>query len=228
MAVARALPDLPYWTVPRCWPGECVAILAGGKPLPQEDVDHLRGKCRVIAINRAYWLAPWAEWLWGADADARRFWGQHPDAVKFAGLKIAVRPCGDVSSSPAKWAKLAELSGHGVQIIRHSGRDYPCQPKQEGISTDPAVVRGNNSLFMILSVIQHTGANTVLLLGATMRQGHWHDGYGTAGPDYDSGVIPPFRSLVQPLAAAGIVVLNCAPTSALPWWPKVELRSVLP
>ena len=70
------IPELPYWSIPKCWPGECVAILGGGFSLTQAQVDHCRGRCRVIAINRAFKLAPWSDWLYGCDSD--RFWTWHP------------------------------------------------------------------------------------------------------------------------------------------------------
>ena len=215
---------IDFWSIPRCWPGECVAILAGGKSLTPEAVEHVRGRCRVIAINRAFELAPWADWLYGCDSD--RFWRWYPEARDFAGTKIVVRP---VNCGPARWRELEELVTAGVKIIRHSARDLPCMVRHEGASGDPAVVRGNNSLFQLLSVIEHTGAATVLLLGADMHKGHWHSGYGEIGePDYAGSVIPRFETLVKPLAAAGVTVLNCSPGSALPFWPHVvELRDVI-
>jgi hypothetical protein len=230
--VPKQPPEIDYWSVPRCWPGECVAILAGGKTLTQEDVDHVRGKCRVIAINRAglngYRVgASWADWLWACDAD--RFWAWHPEAVEFPGEKIVVRPAGNVTSMPAKWPMLAQLAGLGVKVLRHTGRDYPNPvPRHEGASPDPAVVRGSCSLFQILSVIAHTGVSTVLLMGADMRGGHFHGGYfGHGEPNYADSVEPLFRTLVEPLEKAGILVLNCCPSSIIRWWPKVRLRDVL-
>ena len=87
------------------------------------------------------------------------------------------------------------------------------------------MVRGNNSLFQILSVIAHTGASTVLLLGADMHGGHWHAGWKSGGPNFAGNVIPKFQSLVKPLADAGVEVLNCTPGSKLPWWPMVDLQA---
>jgi hypothetical protein len=114
-------------------------------------------------------------------------------------------------------------------VLRHTGLDYPQPvPRHEGASPDPVVVRGNNSLFQVLSVIAHTGVRMVLLLGADMRGGHFHRGYPEQGePDYDGQIIPPFGTLVQPLESAGVTVFNCCPASALPWWPRVPLRSVI-
>lgn len=223
-----AIPQLDYWSVPRCWPGECVAILAGGKSLIAMDVDHLRGRCRVIAINRAFKLAPWADWLYGCDS--HQFWTWHPEALEFPGTKIVVRPAGNVTAMPARWPLLKRLSDAGVNVLRHTGLDYPqAVPQHEGISPDPRVVRGNNSLAQILSVIHHTGAKTVLLLGADMRGGHFHGGYGMGEPNYVQSIIPLMAKAAAQLAEAGLAVLNCSPGSALPYWrPTMDLRSVLP
>ena len=64
-----------------------------------------------------------------------------------------------------------------------------------GASPDPATVRGNSSLAQVLSVIAHTGAARVLLLGADMKPGRWHRGYpGQPEPDYARQVIPTFEA----------------------------------
>ena len=215
---------IEYWAVPRCFEGETVAILAGGKTLSEADARHVRGRCRVIAINRARELAPWADWLFACDPT--RFWAWYPEALDFAGTKIVVRGCADMSRKT--WRALDDLGRVGVKILRHSGLGFPCLPRHEGVSGDPAVVRGNNSLFQILSVIAHTGARTVLLLGADMRGGHFHSGYPVGEPNYAQSVVPPFGSLKAPIERAGVAVLNCCPSSLLDVWPKLPLRAVLP
>jgi hypothetical protein len=222
----RDPPKIEYWSVPRCWPGECVAILAGGKSLTRADVGYVAGKCRVIAINRAFQIAPTSDWLYGCDAE--RFWEWHPEAVQFEGVRITVRPAGNVTSMPAKWPKLKQLADAGVKILRHTGPDYPNPtPRHEGASHHPGVVYGNNSLYQLLSVIAHTGVSTVLLLGADMRGGHWHDGYAMAEPDYAASIVPNFAFLAKPLETAGVTVLNASPRSAITCWPMIDLRSVL-
>lgn len=219
-------PDIPYWSVPTCWRGQTVAILAGGKSLTEAHVEHVRGKCRVIAINRAFQRAPWADWLWATDVD--RFWTWHPEAADFPGVMICVRKANDASRE--YWRQLAKVAGHGAMVLRHSGLNYPTVPRHEGVSADPRLVRGNNALFQIMSIIAHTGVSTVLLLGADMRGGHWHGGYrGYGEPDYAGSVIPPFETLIAPLAKANVVVLNASPGSALSprWWPHVRLEDVI-
>ena len=178
--------------MPRCFEGECVALLGGGASLQQEDADHLRGKCRVVAINRAgvprprghqgRWVyAPWADWGWFGDVD--KFWKWHPEAIDFPGTKIVVRK---ICPTREDLADYAALAAKGVKVLRHSGHKHPiAMGVHDGTSPDPAIVHGNNALFMLLSVIAHTGAHTVLLLGADMHGQHWHGGYFRRGqPDY--------------------------------------------
>jgi hypothetical protein len=217
------IPELPYWAIPRCWPGECVAILGGGLSLRQEQVDHCRGRCRVIAINRAFKLAPWSDWLYGCDSD--RFWTWHPEALEFDGTKVVVRKVRYYG--PAYWRQLQKLADAGVKILKHSAHELPALPRHEGVSNDPGVVRGDNSGFQILSVIHHTGASTVLLLGFDQHGRHWHGGYADIGvPDY-AGMIPRLESLVKPLEQAGVCVLNCSPGSAVPYWDRADLFEVI-
>ena len=225
--MAMQPPDIAWWQVPRCWPGQTVALLGGGESLTTAQVNACRGVCRVVAINRAFRPAPWADWLWGCDADPHRFWGTHPDALEFDGVKIVIRGARSVSRETLR--SLDRLSQSGVRVLRHSARDYPAPScVHEGMSPDPAVMRGNNALFQILSIIVHTGAARVLLLGADMRGNHWHGGYkGQGQPNYAQSIIPPFATLVRPLDAAGVDVVNCSPGSALQTFPQAALGEVL-
>lgn len=229
-------PHIDFWSVERMWPGETVAILAGGQSLTQEQADHCRGRCRVIAINRAglprpahhagRWVsATWADMLWASDVD--RFWVWHPEAIEFAGIKVVVRK---IAPSREDWRRYAALAERGVKVIKHSSHKHPgSMGKHEGTSGDPGIVHGNNALHMILSVLPHTGAATALLLGADMHGQHWHGGYRNMGPPtYATSCIPNFATLVKPLARAGVTVLNCSPGSALPsYWPHMRLEDVL-
>lgn len=67
----------------------CV-VLATGASLTPEQVAHVRnaheaGRCKAIAVSNAYQLAPWADALVANDM---KWWRQHPEAFKFAGLRF--------------------------------------------------------------------------------------------------------------------------------------------
>ena len=228
-------PSINWWSVPRCWPGETVAILGGGQSLTQEQVDRLRGRCRVIAINRAglpkppgfggRWVScTWADWLFASDVD--KFWRWHPEAMAFEGLKIAIR---SVSPSRDVWRQIAAMDAAGVKFLRHSGEAHPLVlPRHEQVSPNPGVVHGNNGVMMVISVLLHTGASTVLLLGVDMHGEHWHGGYARVGaPSYETACVPNFATLVRAYEKADCAVFNCSPGSALPYWPKLQLEALL-
>ena len=219
-----------FWSIPRCWPGEAVAILAGGPSLTVDQIEMVRrSDARCIAINRAYALAPWADWLWACDCG--RFWRHHtgpqrnrkwPDACEFKGEKIGVLPAPE-DRQPQEHA--IWVAQRGVHIMRHAGTNH-CK----GVSDDPTVTRGNNSLYQALSVLHFTGAVRAILLGADMHGARWHQGYdggGNAQPNYGASVIPNFAHLPGPLAERGVEVVNCSPGSALTVFPTADLKDAL-
>jgi head-tail adaptor len=56
-----------------------IVVLGCGPSLTQADVDYCRGKAEVMAVNDAWRLAPWADWMYAADVS---WWGMHAGAVK--------------------------------------------------------------------------------------------------------------------------------------------------
>ena len=70
------------WSVPRLWPGATVACLGCGPSLNADQVVLLRGRARVIAINDAWRVAPWADVLYGCDG---RWWRKHGGVPGFGG-----------------------------------------------------------------------------------------------------------------------------------------------
>lgn len=60
-------------------------VIATGQSLKREDVEYVRGKANIAAVNNAYQLAPWADILVSHD---RAWWAHHKDAMEFAGRKF--------------------------------------------------------------------------------------------------------------------------------------------
>ena len=201
----------------------------------QEQIDYVmekreQGLCKIIAINRTGLhkppCAPFSELLWGCDARDNGFWRWHPEAIEFPGTKVVVR---GVSPNPETWRRLKQLNDAGVKVIKHSGHKLMPMSVHEDVSHDPAIVHGDNGLSQILSVIHHTGASTVLLLGVLMKPGRAHGNYpgGSGEPTYAASVIPRLATFVAPLRRADVAVLNCSPGSALPYFEHVRLEAVL-
>jgi hypothetical protein len=207
VTVHTATPVASYAVVPRLWPGATMVLLGGGPSLTPADVDACRDRVRVIAINDAYRLAPWADVLYACDDQWFRW---HRDVPGFAGLKYTIDP--RAASRPR------------VQLLRNTG--------STGLETDPSGLRtGANSGYQAINLAVHLGAARILLLGYDMQRRGGRDHWFGAHPNQTS---PPFQlfrrqfgALVDPLAARGVTVLNCTPDSALDVFPCQPLATAL-
>lgn len=192
--------------IERDWPGSTVVCLGSGPSLTQADVDMVKGRARVIAVNDTYKLAPWADVLFAADA---KWWGWHKGVAGFSGEKYAM------IRAARRWPN--------VQILRQSG--------EVGLETaDPTALRtGKNSGYMAVNVAVHKGASRILLLGYDMGGGRQH--FFGEHPDKSR---PPFRvclrnfaTLVKPLEELGIEIINCTRSTALKCFPQMSLEEAL-
>jgi hypothetical protein len=203
--------------VPRIWSGETVVCLATGPSLTQTDVDYCRGKARVIAINDAVRMAPWADVLYSSD---RYWWPRHNGVPSFTGAKFGI------GSSVGKFNGFVKHPD--VRVLKNTG--------YTGLELEPTGLRnGKNSGYAAINLAFHFGASRILLLGYDMgrRQGLTHffgDHVGMANPtDVHFGSWRRlFDSLLEPLTTAGVSVLNCTPGSSLNTFPMANLREMLP
>jgi len=202
-----------FGTVPRAWPGSTVVCVAAGPSLTPADVDACRGRARVIAVNRSVELAPWADAFFAADG---RMWHWEADRLaRFAGLTFSLE-----LTAAARAAGCVLLRNRGIW----------------GLSSDPgAICNGRNSGYGAINLAVLLGAVRIVLLGYDCGPGpdgakHWH-------PDHPNGAGPTdlifrswrgaFRSLVEPLAAAGVTILNASRATTLDMFPRVALADVL-
>lgn len=203
----------PYATVQKLWPGETFVILGGGSSLTPADVAFVRGKARVVAIKEAGAcslagcapLAPWADVLYAAD---EKYWQFERGAPAFAGLKYAIEP------QRVPWPD--------VQVLRNTGTD--------GMETDPSGLRtGYNSGYQAIQLAVHLGAAKIILLGFDMWRGpggqaNW---FGPHPNHVDSPYplfLQAFASIVAPLKAAGVQVVNCSRFTLLRAFPQLLLE----
>ena len=194
-----------WWSAPRMWPGETVAILGGGTSLTREDVESLRGRCRVIAINDAYLLAPFADVLYFCDERWFNWHKGRPEFKAFTGLRVTL----DNEALPAH--SLHNMGTDGLQLC------------PSGLAT------GRNGGIQAINLAFHFGVGTILLLGFDMRPGHWHGGHPapTREQVYQESMLPKFPAVAQALERAGVTVINCTPGSALDVWPRMRLADAL-
>ena len=200
------------WTVPQEWVGETCYILAGGPSLRGFDAEALRGRGRVIAINNSFLLAPWADVLYYAD---RCWWLAHREEA----LRVF----------KGQYRVSVNASDDGTKRLRTTG--------MSGLEKDPGALRhGGNSGYQAIGIAYHFGATRIVLLGYDMHvngsQTHWHEGHLRWTAEAQERVLhdvflPRFQSLVAPLKAAGVEVLNATPGSALTCWPAVRLEDLL-
>jgi hypothetical protein len=226
---------IPYWRVEPEWKGETVAILGGGPSLTQDQVDRLRGRCRVIAVNNAYWLAPWADLLYFSD---QVWWIWHHGGLeeRQRGAKVEpVRHAGDARYHAFAGVKaaLANACTHGRERAVRVLQNYGHMPGLCGIRD--GVHTGRSSGYQAINLAAHLVEcdAALLLLGFDMRavngRTHWHMAHHRATPEQDfaNTMLPPFTSLVDPLAARAIRVLNCTPGSAIQCFPRAQLADAL-
>lgn len=195
--------------VPRLFPDSTIVCLASGPSLTPEDVAYCRRKAPVIAVNETHQLAPWADVLYACDA---KFWQAYEGVPEFAGIKFALqKPAG-------MWPRVTVLDNTG----------------DHGIETDPSGVRnGRNSGYQAINVAIHLGARRVLLLGYDMQMSgtrrHWF-GSRPNKLNEDSPYqtfLMAFASMVAPLKALGVEVINCTRGGALQCFPRMALRDAL-
>jgi hypothetical protein len=196
-------------TVPKLWPGSTIVCLGGGPSLTQADVDLCRGRARVIAINDAYKLAPWADVLYACDD---KWWEWHKGVKGFAGLKYSM------TAKTGKWPN--------VQRLRNDG--------PHGLCLTPTGLRtGRNGGYQAINLAVHLGAARILLLGYDMERSggksHWFGEHpkGSTPSPYQS-FLQVFPTLVEPLKKLSIEVVNCSRRTALKTFPLRPLEAMLP
>lgn len=189
---------------------DTVAILASGPSLTQDDVDYLRGRCVVLAINDGYRIAPWAQYHYAADYT---WWKYHAPAVKASrGLERS-------------WTCDADAArDFGLQHFAHR--------QAQGLA-DEVEVRGNCSGEHAIHMAWHLLRPwRVILLGYDMgATGHRH-WFGAHPPGVVNGadfktMCASFPRLAQDLAAEGVEVVNATPVSALTCFRRADLRRCL-
>jgi hypothetical protein len=215
-----------FWSVTPEWKGETVAIVAGGPSLTSEQVEQVKpvdvhetslgsesrsfGVDRVIAINNAAQLAPWADILYFCD-DRWYVW-HRVEVDAFKGIRVTLE-------------NLKLQNEIEVRCLRDYGVTG-FAPRNDGVTN------GRNSGYQALHLAALLGAARVLLLGFDMRQVdgrmHWHKEHpiGTP-PNIFKSWIDAFDTLKPELQRRGVEVINCSPQSALTAFPLMSLADAL-
>lgn len=194
----------------RLWPGETFVCIGSGPSLTQADVDACRGRARVIAIKNAVEMAPWADVLYGAgdDGGGNTWWKREGPTLTFPGLRYTLDP------QARQWASVLKL--HGERGL---------SPNRGGLAG------GGHSGYQALGLCVHLGAAKIVLLGYDLQKTGGQDHY--FGP-HPHGRTPPFAlflhhfpSIVEPLKAAGVEVINASAETALTIFPRMPIAEAL-
>jgi hypothetical protein len=187
------------------WSGETVACIGSGPSLHADDVGYLRGRCRVIAVNDNYKLAPFADVLYACDL---KWWDWHKGAPGFAG---------------SKWTQDSDAA-HKYCL------NYIKAIAGSGLSLEPGVIHtGQNSGFQAINLAHQFGAGRVLLVGYDMKIGsdgkaHWFGEH----PDKARSVYKHWLRHFDAIARQGVIeVINCTRDSALTMFPMQKLADAL-
>lgn len=206
----QGLVDWP--PVPTLWEGETVCILASGSSAKAADADYVKGKARLIVVNNAFRLAPWADLLYACDVN----WWKEYEHPRDGGLS---------------WVDF-----EGLLVSQDARAERPHRVPSEdkpGLSLDPLRIhQGGNGGYQALNLAVLLGASRVLLLGFDMKGTHFHGPHpsGLNNPE-DSNHFPKwiknFQTTLPDLEKGGVEVINCTWGSALKCYRKKRLRQSL-
>lgn len=168
-----------------------------------------RGRVRLLAINDAYKLTPWADALYACDGD---WWAAHKGAADFPGQRWT-----QDFDAARRWS---------LAWVRSEARP--------GLSPDPRLIhQGSNSTYQGMNLLAHFGIVRVLLCGVDMKatggKSHWfgdHPGHLRRTMNF-ARMMAAFAGAAADLKRRGIEVINCTPGSALRCFPDMELECAL-
>lgn len=166
----KASPWRPYAEriQPGAWAGQPAFIIGGGPSLRGFDLERLRGRGHVIAINRAIEFTPWADIAFFMD---RTFY----EAIKAGRLGEPAKKAWEEFAGDRVFLNLMGRKYDDVFSIRSAGRRGCSRSLKAGL------FHGNNSGVGALQLALILGAEPVYLLGYDAgyegQAAHFHSGY---------------------------------------------------
>jgi hypothetical protein len=195
------------------WKNETVVCIASGPSLTKEDVEFVRNRARIIAVNREYEIAPWADVCYAADY---AFWKTY--------LNLGLR---DVFHGELWTVTALAAREFGINCIAKVPIDG-YSPIKNTITT------GGNSGYQAIHLAAYWGARRIILLGYDMqRTGGKEHHYGRHAGGLRNGRnfrfwIRRMVPLLRDLKAMGVEVLNASRVTAIPpqWAEQVDLENI--
>jgi len=165
----------------------------------------MRGRCKVIAVNNNYEVAPWADILYACDL---KWWHWHDGAPGFTGEKWTMDQ--------------AAAAQYGLRYI--DGKPGA------GLCIDPGAIHtGGNSGYQAINLAFHLGASHVILLGFDMKfsasgASHWFGDH----PDNVRSGYQRFIEAFKTIADQDLMeVINCSRDTALTCFKQMTLKEAL-
>lgn len=221
------------------WGDLPVVVLGGGPSLTPDQFELVRAAraadaVRVIAVNDAYLLAPWADVCYAADA---KWFVWHTNGIDKPGLGLTaaqVRECWATFAGQKCGVESADpYHPDDVHILRiaHGAQGLSNDPK--AIATGRQDGCAGHGGFQGLNLATLAGGKVILLAGFdgrpdAMGKTHFHGDHPLPTPDAIWDYIRrSFTCVENDLKARGIRVLNCSLQSAIDTFPKVSLDEAL-
>ncbi|WP_412063983.1 hypothetical protein [Rhizobium sp. SYY.PMSO] len=206
--------DIPSW-----WPNwhdETCVIVAGGPSAAGHDYELLRmHDARVIVINNAHRLVPFADVLFACDL---AWWKRYGPDLAFGGLRLSTdRNC---CEPRMHW---------GVQPVGLNK-----QSDRLDLVRFNHVGWGGNSGFQALNLAIQFGASRIVLVGYDMTtvQGlHWHGAHPSGMNNPTEQNIARWRRAIdgaaEDMRKIGVTVINASEISTLQNYPKMSLAEAI-
>jgi len=220
--------------IPRKYEGETVVILATGPSLNEEQVNQVKGKARVLTINNAYQLAPWADIHVACNDNWWDYYWKNDEVLR------------DMKAD--KWTRYKHQADEfGISYI-----DSIVKP---GLSKDQSVIhinKGSGPIAINLATLY--GFKKLILLGHDMKFAKDYNGKhkqpGSTPRHYFGeypkemqhfpvsknsinndgviiGLISAYDGMVKDLKSMNVDVVNCTPGSHLSTFRKSTLSEEL-
>lgn len=184
-------------------------VLGAGPSLCVEDVDAIRGRGTVVAVNCAVMLAPWADVLYACDL---KWWETYPHLWReFAGERVSCQP---------------ECAARGVRVVRKELGD--------GLGVN-GIRTGSNGGHQAINLAALRGATSIVLLGFDQQhtggRAHFHPdhpgGMSNFPPQIHQQCITAFGALASDAQARGIRIINASRQTALRCFERMSLPDVI-
>lgn len=217
-----------------------VVIVGGGLSLDPGDIDFLQGtNCDVIAVNNAYQILPWGDYLYARDF---HWWNTvAPDYCRIEGGQIVKRPNVEGWTHAQRAAR--EFAGErwtGDPKAAHAlGLCGVTTRTGGGLCSIPGIIHegpigGGNSGYQAINQALHWGYRKILLyafdMGAT-GAGHWHGEHPGKLTNLTAQQFDPFArgfgTMLPVLADMSAEVVNCTRKSAITCFRFSTLRDEL-